>query len=474
MPRMSKHPDVTRFKRSIIPADPSPKDLALAAADLQTMNIAVIRLLVERMERRPDSPWIDMRMSLITGEDFPANDPLRGPGAVSGWIQGRGIEAMVGHARWLRSLGVESDLVDRLTKSSRRLLDAICKARQNNGGHVYFFMSPDGAPLDWDGKTMKPKTLTAESPYNFSDLFTAKGLYAAACYLNDKSAMDEAHRYCMDVNKAVSEGRFVTDQQQLDPKNIVRPVPGRHSHGTWMIHIATAAVLLEGLRNSETVEFGLEQVRFILRHHVNLENRFPQLQPYDFFEFRDDTGQPYTRDGKVHSDCGHALEFVGFTLKFTRLVRRLNVATPAQLGEIDRIESLVPAIAERNFTNGFNTNAGGITKAFDLIGREPINSDMPWWSLPETIRTAAGLASVARDEASMRKALAMFSACHNAFIGGFVKPELRLQAVQTRNAAGETIDVIAATPDADPGYHTGLSLIDALNVLREDIGVTSV
>ena len=40
-------------------------------------------------------------------------------------------------------------------------------------------------------------------------------------------------------------------------------------------------------------------------------------------------------------------------------------------------------------------------------------------------------------------------------------------AVQTRNSKGEAVAVIPATPDADPGYHTNLALIDALPVIRK-------
>ena len=35
-------------------------------------------------------------------------------------------------------------------------------------------------------------------------------------------------------------------------------------------------------------------------------------------------------------------------------------------------------------------------------------------------------------------------------------------AVQTVDEEGRPVDVIPATPDADPGYHTGLSIIDFL------------
>ena len=39
-------------------------------------------------------------------------------------------------------------------------------------------------------------------------------------------------------------------------------------------------------------------------------------------------------------------------------------------------------------------------------------------------------------------------------------------AVQTRSGAGHPVPVIPATADADPGYHTGLSMIDVLDVLE--------
>ena len=39
-------------------------------------------------------------------------------------------------------------------------------------------------------------------------------------------------------------------------------------------------------------------------------------------------------------------------------------------------------------------------------------------------------------------------------------------AYQTRDAAGHPVDLIPATADADPGYHTGLSLIDAIGVIE--------
>ena len=53
-------------------------------------------------------------------------------------------------------------------------------------------------------------------------------------------------------------------------------------------------------------------------------------------------------------------------------------------------------------------------------------------------------------------------------MANYVRPELGLMAVQTLSAAGKVVPVVPATPDADPGYHTGLSMIDCLDLLAEE------
>ena len=40
-------------------------------------------------------------------------------------------------------------------------------------------------------------------------------------------------------------------------------------------------------------------------------------------------------------------------------------------------------------------------------------------------------------------------------------------AYQTVALDGNPVDIIPATPDADPGYHTGLSLIDMLDCVAK-------
>jgi len=92
---------------------------------------------------------------------------------------------------------------------------------------------------------------------------------------------------------------------------------------------------------------------------------------------------------------------------------------------------------------------------------------MPWWSLPETMRAALRCYTIAADETARNYCLSVFSKCHNAFVANYIRPEFDLMAIQTLSKDGKTIDKIPAVPDADPGYHTGLCLIDVLNIISK-------
>ncbi len=50
-----------------------------------------------------------------------------------------------------------------------------------------------------------------------------------------------------------------------------------------------------------------------------------------------------------------------------------------------------------------------------------------------------------------------------AFFGNYWQSSRRF-AYQTRNLDGP-VDFVPATPDLDPGYHTGLSLLAAMNAM---------
>ncbi len=78
--------------------------------------------------------------------------------------------------------------------------------------------------------------------------------------------------------------------------------------------------------------------------------------------------------------------------------------------------------------------------------------------MPETVRAAVLSAKLTGDKSLLQ----IGKSCIEAFFRGYVNPRCHRMAVQTRDEKGNVVQVIPATPDADPGYHTNLSLIDAL------------
>ena len=454
------------YRGNLLPERPALADVRSVLPDFRAMLLAVMAAIADRYDRAPGYPFIDTKLDLITGKDFSSDDPVRGPNAVYGWIQGRGLESLAGHCRWMRRRNLAPELRLRLERIAAEVLAALLEIRDRNAGRLSFFMTPEGDPFTLDERGgRRTLELTEESSYGFSDLFSAKGMVAAARYLGLGDAEAEAMRYCRRVDAAINEGRFVTDQVSLDPANPTAPRPGRRPHGAYMIQIGAAALLAEH-RVSESAAMGMRLIRHELRTYVNLNGRVPGLREYDFWEAVDDDGRPFEEEGKILSDPGHVLEFIGLTLKFASAVRENALADAGQLKEIDDVEAQMPALLTHTFSGGFQPGAGGICKVFDLVSRAPANSDMPWWNLPETLRAAAYCFSIARSSAQRRDALDVFSACHNAFTRHFVRPDLHLMAYQTRDESGRVVPVIPATADADPGYHTGLSIIDVLEIFE--------
>lgn len=464
--------ELSPYKGNRLPADTRAGDLAAIVSDYETMVVTVMRAIVERQGRWGDYPFVNTKLDLVTGEDFPEDDPIKGKGAIYGWIQGRALESLVGHAKWLQrrgigpDQGIGDDLIPQLDQIIRGLAAALQDIRARHAGRLRFFMTPEGNPfvLDADGLPT-PAAVTDETPYGFTDIFGCKGLLAAAAYLDDQPAFDEAMDYCLAIDSAIHDWQFENDQVSLDPKNPTDTIPGKHPHGPYMIQIGTAA-LLAGLGKPESVEMGLRLIRYELENHVNVFGRIPKLKAFDFWENIDEGGRPYEDDGKIVSDPGHALECVGLILKFTSAVKANGLADGQQDREIAEIERLMPRILERNFQNGYRPGPGGVVKGFDLKTRETINSDMPWWPLPETMRSAAFCYRTCDGDGDREMCLGVLRDCHNAFVDGYVRPDLNLMAYQTRDENGQPVPVIPASADADPGYHTGLSIIDMLDVIE--------
>jgi hypothetical protein len=262
--------------------------------------------------------------------------------------------------------------------------------------------------------------------------------------------------FCAVIEDIITD-RFRTDQHGFDPKNPVAFVPGKLVQGPRMIALYGLARLAAAYpEKTFYLDTAADIIRYIYRNHINL-GKYAQLQRFDFIEAVD-SGRNAWRDGdKILCDPGHALEFVGLAGKCLLEMRRQG-----RHGDLIAMSAeILPELFCHIFDLGFQ-KAGGIVKSFDLVSRQVNNSDMPWWSLPESIRAGVELLELYPENPagiSERTALA-----EQAFFTGFAASGTHGFACQTRDISGMPVNVIPAVPDADPGYHTNCSFIDVLRL----------
>lgn len=454
--------------------DSSPESISSLIPACEEMLVSVMEALQERYEADPEYLFINSKLSVLDGRDFnDAQDTscdFKGKSAIFGWIQGRGLESLVGHATWIdEARSLDRDRRDRLKPKLAEMVKQVFAnlegIRQRNFGHLSFLMNPDGIPFEMDDSGMRMPISLEKTPSRMSDLFYVKGMMAAARFLKDTDKENDAKAFFRTILTDIDENRFQSDQISFDPKNRVAPVPGRHGHGVRMIAVGGLALFYELTQEDEWLDKATDYVSHILDGYVN-HDRFPELQPYDFFEFRDAQGNPWKEERGLLSDPGHALEFLGLAAKLLLKAGRNEKRSSAWAALYDRCVREFPPIFVQNFDNGFNRQVGGICKAFDLLERKPINSDMPWWSLPETMRTAAEMLLLPLGEKDQESLWNALKDCMNGLFQRFVNPRVYYMAYQTLDKHGTPVDVIPATPDADPGYHTGLSIIDFLRCIK--------
>jgi len=433
----------------------------------ETMMADTLRLIADRYDRR--RRFLDTKLNITTGQDFPPPGPTRSihdPDIVYGWLHGRALESLAGHLRWLprtRSLApqVRDALTRRLQAMLVSLLEAGEKLRRRNGGRVYFMCDEAGQPLGVINGAVAPLS-PPPSSFGFADMFCAKGLFAAGRFLGRQDLAKDAEAWFRTIFDSVLDGSFAPDTQTMNPQMPVpAPVAGRLSHGPRMIALGGLALLVQETSAPAWVAAGLDVIHYVLDRHANHGQR-PNLAPWDFWENADAHGQPWNENGLILCNPGHTLEFVGFASKFLLAAAPSAANTPAYRDALQRCRLALPGLLRNMFDLGFNKEVGGIAVRVDLATRRPASPNMPWWPLPETMRAAALVAVLFPENADL--ALRIFRLCHEAF-ARYINPAVGHMAYQTRGADGKPIAVIPAVPDADPGYHTGLSMIDALNLI---------
>ena len=430
----------------------------------------VIEWIVRRYESRPDYRFLDTKHDVINRRDFDDDDEFRGPDAVFGWIQGRGLESLVVHAEWLgrSDRGSETNetaaLVQRIDRIIDELSATLSMVRAENDGHIYFLMNADGAPrFDRGGRP-------GRDIYTFADIFCAKGLYSAAHHRGDAAGAAQAREYLTQIERSLWEFRF--RNLQFTPGSPVSNDDPRRvrQEGPFMIFLGALAVFAEREGGAWCTGAGLGIIERILSRHTAAADAPPLARRGDMWEAVDEHDRPHLSAGRLISDPGHSIEFVGLASRFLRAIEHRGELTDSDARRAAAARARLPELLFANFENGFRRPVGGITKTIDLITRAPIDPNLPWWSLPETMRAAAevhaGSETPAGGAANVRdQCLSLFALCHNALVERYLVPGDPQLWVQTRGADGSIVDVIPSCADVDPGYHTNLSIIEALELL---------
>ena len=389
--------------------------------------VAANRGTLDWMLDRPPlrGAFLNTKMNHITGRDFTLSDGWKGPQTVLGWIQGRGLEALVTHASFFDH--EDAGFAARLDEAGRRLFAALSNLyAQNSKG--FFAYDEAFRPVYPDAEGQLHAQSLEPDISTFSDIFMVKGLLAAALRY-DRS---QVPLYLQALHKIVADieaKRFVSNERQRLGPEAVANEPG--DYGPRMIMIGGAAMLKRFGLGTEA-GFGPRFIAHILSTHQAMSAAI---------------SAPVLLDVPDHPICnpGHALEFSGFGLEF--------LGDDADLVTLASLKDLL----KNHFALGFSPP--GIRLKVDSVTGESVSPYFPWWSVAETIRAAALGFEYGRDPSI----LAIWQQAHDAFFNGYWRTSPAI-AYQTKTIDGP-VDFVPSTPDLDPGYHTGMSLLTAIEAI---------
>ena len=362
--------------------------------------------------------FLDTKVNSITLKDYGAADGVRGPGYTYGWIQGRGLESLVTHATYFEAM--DPGFAERLDGAGRALYGRLVQLQA--AGHAYFCYDADMRPVYAEGETIREQRAPADI-FTYSDAFVAKGLVAAAARYAPAD-LPERLRYLAKVIAAIEAGRFQMDERRpLDNEGLAAQPD---DFGPRMILLGAAAMLVRA-GVPDAAEFAGRFIEHVLTRHYDAASGLLRNVP-----------------GEDACNVGHGIEFVGFALDY--------LPQDADRALIDILERILLASFDKGYVGP------GIALSISLGSGHALSPNCPWWSLPETIRSAALAYQRSRNPALLET----WQKADAAFFGRYWRGTPPL-AYQTLTASGP-LDFVPATPDLDPGYHTGLSLLAAIHV----------
>lgn len=419
-----------------------------------TMNAVLFRT-----KKRPNYGWIDLKLDAITGNDHFEDEGIRGRKHVYTWIQGRGLEALCSHISWY---GLFNGFQNPDISGLRALADSVAgKLRFSldfHQGHLPFDICEDGRS-DYKGNGL----------WTMSDLFCSRGLYAYGQMFGNAEQKEFGRRYLDETIQAILSGRFYNDQVSFDASQYKTYSDGRTSYAGQMLALGGIVLKMKLKKDAEASQQGRKLIDYVLKHHCNQHGRWNDISSYTIVEWITADGLPAVNaDGHIHLDPGHALEFVGLSSQMIDVWKRHYVLTDEENAWVDSYQRMLPLMLKANYLHGFR-RPGGIAKSVDARTDEVLVSSMPWWAVPETMRALVLVESLCGDGKTFSKWAGMkFRTCLRAFRKYYLDASPSPIAVQTIGPDGKPEAVIPATPDLDPGYHTGLSMMTCYEVLARD------
>ncbi|MBF9036691.1 hypothetical protein HKCCE2091_20845 [Rhodobacterales bacterium HKCCE2091] len=393
--------------------------IAEAAALYERVNAANLSWALDRP--RLARGFLNTKCNSITLRDYGPEDGIRSPEHVYGWMAGRGLESLATHGAFFA--GRDAALATRADAAARETSASLADLRAGDG-HVYFSYDAGFAPVYSPDQAVMLPQARPEGIFTYSDAFAAKGLVAAAAGFGRDSLPGHLD-YLMQVIEAVATGRFqMTERTELSEENLAAEPA---DFGPFMILLGAAELLQRFGRADLAESYAPRFIDHVLSRHYDPASDLLR-----------------TVEGGDGCNAGHGIEFVGFALA--------ALPVDADPGLVSTLQDILVASVHAAYIDP------GICLEVSVSTGQVRNDYCPWWSLPETIRSAA----LAWERTRSDEVLAVWRLAHEAFFTRYWRQEARI-AYQTLTPEGP-VDYIPATPDLDPGYHSGLSLLAAIRV----------
>lgn len=414
-----KHVPVATLKKAVL-------DEGLVH-DYRKYLTARIEFLLNRFQKYPDFPGVQTGYNSITGNEFSKEDIFS-----YSWINGRGA------CVFSRFAVCFPEYEERLRSFASHVISAMEMHWQVNHQHFPFMANLDATEKDVG---VRPP----EGYKSYSDLYACAGFLEFGSRWKDQKRVAMAKEVFQETADALDRKKFVTEPQPTPEDRILE--------NPWSVSVDLANEFVKLLQDRSYLEVAARLITHLLDHYYIEEHEA-------FVEYITPGGEPFRDEqGRYVVDPGHAIEFCSFCLEFRRLAQTRNEYASL----CRRIGDLIPKLILWNLEHGWNKKHPGIYKTIDAISGTPVNDNMPWWILPETMLALVLSYESTRDGVFLE----LFKQAHNAYFTRYMNPKTSFGPYQNIDGkTGKPVDVVPACKFQDPEYHSGKNLLTITEVIK--------